>query len=294
MKLPKIKITMTRNSLFTAVLIAVLALGTTLPSAAADKGPKMTKQERVCLRNGNKLYEKKRYAEAEVEYRKALQANPASEKAQFNLATALMRQGSVTSQENDDKNPMKQAEGMLTNLAKGAQDKLLRGKACYDLGNIAYGRQDYGKAVEFYKHALRCNPDDEQARHNLRLAQLKKQQQDQNKDKNQDNKDQNKDQNQDKDQNKDKNKDQNKDQNKDNQDQNKDKQNQDKQNQDKQDKQDKQDQQQQQQQQGGMSQQNAEQVLKAMQDRERATQQRINAQQAQQQRHERQRTNKKW
>ena len=43
-----------------------------------------------------------------------------------------------------------------------------------------------------------------------------------------------------------------------------------------------------------MSQQNAEQVLKAMQDRERSTQQRINAQQAQQQRHERQRTNKKW
>ena len=293
MILPKNKITMTSNSLLTAVLVAVLAWGTTLPSLAADKGPKSTKQERVCLRNGNKLYEKKRYAEAEVEYRKALQANPASEKAQFNLATALMRQGSVTSQEDDDKNPMKQAEGILTNLAKGAQDKLLRGKASYDLGNIAYGRQQYDQAVEFYKHALRCNPDDDQARHNLRLAQLKKQQQDQNKDKNQD---QNKDQ--DKDQNKDKNQDQNKDKDKN---QNQDKQDQDKQNQDKQDQnqnqnqnQDKQDQQKQQQQQGGMSQQNAEQVLKAMQDRERATQQRINAQQAQQQRHERQRTNKKW
>ena len=199
MKLSRIKITMTRNSLLNVTLVAMLALGTTLPSLAADKGPKMTKQERVCLRNGNKLYEKKRYAEAEVEYRKALQANPASEKAQFNLATALMRQGSVTSQENDDKNPMKQAEGILTNLAKNAQDKLLRGKASYDLGNIAYGRQDYGKAVEFYKHALRCNPDDDQARDNLRLAQLKKQQQDQNKDKNQDqNKDQDKDQNKDK------------------------------------------------------------------------------------------------
>ena len=113
--------------LVVSVLFAVLALGGTLPVQAGDKGPKMTKQERVCLRNGNKLYEKKRYAEAEVEYRKALQANPASEKAQFNLATALMRQGSVTSQENDDKNPMKQAEGILTNLAKGAQDKQLRG-----------------------------------------------------------------------------------------------------------------------------------------------------------------------
>ena len=88
MKLSIIKITMTRNSLLKAMLVAILALGTTLPSPAADKGPKMTKQERVCLRSGNKLYEKKRYAEAEVEYRKALQANPASEKAQFNLATS--------------------------------------------------------------------------------------------------------------------------------------------------------------------------------------------------------------
>ena len=174
------------NRFVTLALAAVLTLGVATPALAQNKAPKMTKQERVCLRNGNKLYEKKRYAEAEVEYRKALQANPSSEKAQFNLATALMRQGSVTSQENDDKNPMKQAEGMLTNLAKGAQDKQLRGKASYDLGNIAYGRQQYDQAVEFYKHALRCNPNDDQARQNLRLAQLKKQQQDKNKDKNQD------------------------------------------------------------------------------------------------------------
>jgi len=273
------------NRLLVMIVAAALSWGIT--AQAQGKAPKMTKQERVCLRNGNKLYEKKRFAEAEVEYRKALQANPASEKARFNLATALMRQGSATAQQNDEKNPMIQAEGILANLAEGAQDKLLRGKACYDLGNIAYGRQDYGKAVEMYKHALRCNPDDDQARHNLRLAQLKKQEQDKNKDKNKNN-DQNKDQNQDnKDQNKNQNKDQNKDQDKQNQDQNKDKQNQNQNNQNNQD-------QQQKPQQGGMSQQNAEQVLKAMQDRERATQQRINAQQAQQQRHERQRTNRKW
>ena len=287
--------------LVTSALAVMLALGVSLPTMAQNKAPKMTKQERVCLRNGNKLYEKKRYAEAEVEYRKALQANPASEKAQFNLATALMRQGNVNAQQDDEKNPMNQAEGILTNLAKGAQDKQLRGKACYDLGNIAYGRQDYGKAVEFYKHALRCNPDDDQARDNLRLAQLKKQQQDkqnQNKDQNKDKQNQNKDK---QDQNKD-----NQDQNKDKQDQNKDKQNQN-QNQDKQDQnkdkqnqnQDKQDQNQNQQngqpkQQQGMSQQNAEQVLKAMQDQERATQQRINARQAQQRRGERARTNRKW
>lgn len=285
MKRSRIK---TRTSVTRSLVLALamLLLSGNL-AMAQGKAPKMTKQERVCLRQGNKLYEKKRYAEAEVEYRKALQANPSSEKAQFNLATALMRQGSATAQSDDKNNPMNQAEQLLTNLAKGAQDKQLRGKACYDLGNIAYGRQDYGKAVEFYKHALRCNPDDDQARHNLRLAQLKKQQQDQNKD----NKDQNKDQNQD--QNKDQNKDQDKQNQDQNQDKNKDQQDQDKQNQNQNQNQDQQ-QQKQQQQQGGMSQQNAEQVLKAMQDRERATQQRINAQQAQQQRHERQRTNKKW
>ena len=135
------------NNVVAALMLAVFSSGMAFPAMAQGKAPKMTKQERVCLRNGNKLYEKKRFAEAEVEYRKALQANPSSEKAQFNLATALMRQGSVTSQENDDKNPMKQAEGILTNLAKGAQDKQLRGKACYDLGNIAYGRQQYDQAI---------------------------------------------------------------------------------------------------------------------------------------------------
>jgi len=256
------------------------------------------KQERNHVRAGNTLYKNKRYAEAEVEYRKALQANPNSEMAQFNLATALLRQGNATTQQDDNKsNPVSQAQGLLSNLAKNASSKQLRGKAYYDLGNIAYNQQQFDQAIEYYKNALRCDPDDDQARNNLRMAQLKKQQQDKNKnDKNQDKDNQNnKDNNQDnqKDQNQDQNKDQNQDQNQDKDQNQNDQQNQDQQNQDNgQGQQDQQ--QQQQQQQGGMSQQNAEQVLKAMQDQERATQQRINAQKAQQQRHERQRTNKKW
>ena len=68
MKLLRIKIRRTSNNLVMALLVAVMAFGTAMPAVAGDKGPKMTKQERVCLRNGNKLYEKKHYAEAEVEY----------------------------------------------------------------------------------------------------------------------------------------------------------------------------------------------------------------------------------
>ncbi len=266
-------------------LVAVVAALLWVSQPATGQEVPTVKKERNHIRSGNKLYNAKRYAEAEVEYRKAIEANPQSGLGQFNLATALMRQGSATSKSDDKNNPMTQAEGILQNLVKSTPSRDLQAKAYYDLGNIAFGRQQYDQAVEHYKNALRRNPDDDQARDNLRLAQLKLKQQQQNQDKqnqDQDKKDQNKDQ-QDK-QNQDK---QNQDR------QNQDKQNQDKQNQDKQN-QDKQNQDKQNQQQGGMSQQNVEQVLKAMQDQERATQQKVSAEQARQQRAERARTNRKW
>lgn len=259
-----------------------------MPATAADGEIKTVKKERNFIRSGNKLYNAKRYAEAEVEYRKALQVAPQSPIAQFNLATALMRQGSATALGESKENPMNEAQQILENIVKTTTSRDLRGKASYDLGNIAYAQQQWQQAIEHYKNALRCNPNDDHARDNLRLAQLKEQQQDK---QNKDNKDQNKNQNQDQ---KDKDK------------QNQDKQNQDKQNQDKQDNQDKQNQDQDQGHQnpanqrdaqprkGDMNKQNVEQVLKAMQDQERATQQRINARQAQQQRNERSRTNHKW
>ena len=239
-------------------LVAVVAALLWVSQPATGQEVPTVKKERNHIRSGNKLYNAKRYAEAEVEYRKAIEANPQSGLGQFNLATALMRQGSATSKSDDKNNPMTQAEGILQNLVKSTPSRDLQAKAYYDLGNIAFGRQQYDQAVEHYKNALRRNPDDDQARDNLRLAQLKLKQQQQNQDK-----------------------------------QNQDKQNQDKQNQDKQN-QDKQNQDKQNQQQGGMSQQNVEQVLKAMQDQERATQQKVSAEQARQQRAERARTNRKW
>ncbi|MBQ7691483.1 MAG: tetratricopeptide repeat protein [Muribaculaceae bacterium] len=271
------------NLKYLLIAIVVALAGSHATTALADDEMPTVKKERNHIRSGNKLYKQKRYAEAEVEYRKALQESPASPIAQFNLATALLRQGSATASQDSKDNPANEAQGILAELAKNCPNHGIRGKAAYDLGNIAYTQQNWGEAIEHYKNALRCNPDDDQARDNLRLAQLKKQQQDQ----------QNKNQNKDKqDQNKDK-----QDQNKDKQDQNKDKQNQqnqDQQNQQNQDQQNQDRQNGQPKQENGMSQQNAEQVLKAMQDQERATQQRINARKAEQRRGERARTNRKW
>ena len=114
-----------------------------------------------------------------------------------------------------------------------------------------------------YKGALRKNPDNDKARENLRLAQKKLQEQQNN----QNQQNQNQQQNQDQDK-----KDQNKDQDKKNQDQ-KD-QNQDKQPQ----QQDQKKNQQQPPQQSGISDANAEKILKAMENEEAATRKRIEAQ----------------
>ncbi|MDE6048277.1 MAG: tetratricopeptide repeat protein, partial [Paramuribaculum sp.] len=155
-----------------------------------------TKHERNYIREGNKLYYAKRYAEAEVAYRKALEALPSSEIAQFNLAASLLRQ-SGSSDPNNGNSPIATATQLLQNLASNGTDRMLSSKSFYNLGNIAFNAQDYGKSIELYKNALRRNPDDDKARENLRLAQLKQKEQ-QNQDQN---KDQNKDQNQDQDKN---------------------------------------------------------------------------------------------
>ena len=224
-----------------------------------------TKQERNLIREGNKLYNAKRFAEAEVAYRKALEALPSSEIAQFNLAASLLRQ-SGSSDPNNGNSPVATATQILQNLASNGNDRMLSSKSFYNLGNLAFNSQDYGKSIEMYKNALRKNPDDDKARENLRLAQLKqKEQQNQEQNQNQNNQDQNKEQNQD--QNQDQHKDQNQDKN--NQDQNQDQNQEQNKEQNKDQNKDKQ--------QGGISDSNAEKILKAMENEEAATRKRVEA-----------------
>ena len=100
------------------------------------------KRERNFIRKGNSLYKNKRYGEAEVEYRKALQVNPSSSVANYNLATALIRQGGgVKANDKEDKNnPVNQAQSILNNLVKTSSNEQLVSKAYYNLGNIDFNR----------------------------------------------------------------------------------------------------------------------------------------------------------
>ncbi|MBD5226068.1 MAG: tetratricopeptide repeat protein [Bacteroidales bacterium] len=245
-----------------------------------------TKRERNSIKEGNKLYEQQRYAEAEVAYKKALQENPDNSVAQFNLASSYLKQRGEDLTNKQD-SLVRTADAML---AKVAQSSELAEPSFYDRGNVAYKGEDYAAAIEMYKNALRRNPENNQARENLRLAQLKKQEQDQQQDQNQDQQDQ---ENQDDQQNQDQqqNEDQNQQDQQDQQDQNEDQQ------ENQQNKQDQQDQknQDQKQQQGGLSDASAQQILKAMEDKENGTRQKVELmKQNEEKRANRRKTDKPW
>lgn len=221
-----------------------------ISSAKEINEDETTRREREFIRNGNKFYDEKRYADAEVEYKKAISENPNSQIGNYNLALSLIKQSGGTNVEGEN-NPLKDASELLSSVAQGSKNPELRSKAFYNLGNLAYNQQQYAQSIEMYKNALRENPEDNQARENLRLAQLKKQEQEQNKDKNKNDKNDKKEDKKDK-------------------------------NQDKEDK--KEDNKQQQPQQPKpqeMSKENMEQILQTMQNQEKATQEKVNAQKPQ-------------
>ena len=258
------------NSSKLRVMALAFAMAIVSPIAAlANEEDNTIRDERNYIRSGNELYEEKRYAEAEVEYKKALEANPNSEIAAFNLAATLLKQANV-SDTKDENNPMSQASTLLGNLVKTSSNDELVSKAYYNLGNIAFHQKNYEQSIEMYKNSLRRNPDDDLARENLRLAQKMLQQQQQG----QGGEDQ-------------------QDQEQQQQQQKQEQQQQQQQNQQNQDKKEQQQQQNGQQSQQGMSQENIDQILKAMQDAEQSTQQRVNGEKANEER-PRSRTDKNW
>lgn len=215
--------------------------------AQDDEVDPTTRKEREHIHAGNALYKVQRYAEAEVEYKKALEVNPNSQLGNYNLALSLIQQGGANNEEQEN-NPLQQATELLNSVAQNSKSADLRSKAFYNLGNLAYVGEKYDLSVELYKNSLRNNPDDDQARDNLRMAQLKLQQQQQNKGKDKNNDKKNKKEDKQEDKNNDKQEDR---------------------------------QQQQPQQQQQMSNDNMEQILQAMQNQEKATQEKVKLQQPQ-------------
>ena len=165
--------------------------------------------ERRAARQGNEQYESGDFSAAEIQYRKAIEQNSALYEANFNLGDALYRQ-----QRHSD------AAKLFGSIAADSlRTSDQKAEALFNMGNSYFGERKFEEAIEAYKSSLRLKPDDVECKFNLAYAQKMLEHQQQQQQQDQQNQEQNKEQ-----------QDQNQEQNKDQQE-----------NQDQQDKQDKQD-----------------------------------------------------
>jgi Ca-activated chloride channel homolog len=160
--------------------------------------PAWAQVERKEIRSGNSAYEKGNYQKAEIDYRRALVRNPKSIQAKYNLGNALYKL-----------NNSPEAEKVISPLVDSIINPNIKSNAYHNIGNFNLAQKKYQESIDSYKNSLRIHPNDMETKANLAYAQkmLKDQKDKQNKDK-----DKNKDQNKDNKDNKDKNKDQKQDQ----------------------------------------------------------------------------------
>lgn len=201
-------------------------------------------KEKKAVVEGNQLYKEKKFDLSAEAYSKALSIAPNSPLANYNMGNNLFRL-----------NKQDEAVKLYDNAIANSTKKPDREKAFYNKGVSFSKQKKLEESIEAYKNALKLDPNDAAARENLQKALLEKKKQDQqNQQNNKDKKDKDK---------KDK---QNKDKNKDQKDQDK----KDQQNKDKQDQQ-----QQQKKQQSKLDKQQVEQLLKALEQKEKDVQKKM-------------------
>ena len=114
--------------------------------------------DRNLIRQGNRAFKSQKWAVAETQYRKAISKNQKNPQAIYNLGCALMAQ---------QKDSM--AIQQFTNAAQLETNRLRRAASYHNMGVIMQNHREYAQAIEYYKMALRCNPQDNETRYNLAL-----------------------------------------------------------------------------------------------------------------------------
>ncbi|MGH1387125.1 tetratricopeptide repeat protein [Kordia sp.] len=99
------------------------------------------------------------FANAEAEYRKAISKDGENVAAKYNLGNVYYNNESYE----EAFNRYKQASEVATTKAE-------KHKAFHNMGNVFMNNKEYEKAVAAYKKALRNNPSDDETRYNFALA----------------------------------------------------------------------------------------------------------------------------
>jgi Ca-activated chloride channel homolog len=179
-----------RYALFAALALLLLALDAALARGLATPRPAALASARLALlvmllplvtgfaigdlERGNRHYRAGRYVEAIEAYENALRRGKASPELHYNLGTALLALGRHA-----------EAEAQFVRALESVEPAL-RQRAYYNLGNRFLGAGRAGgdeaarlldAAAEAYRHALRLDPSDVDAKWNLELTQRERERQ---------------------------------------------------------------------------------------------------------------------
>jgi len=159
---------------------------------------------RGSVNDGVDFYKQKKFGDAEIKFKKGLDADPNSFEANFNLGDAYYKQDRY-----------EQALNAYNTALSEAKTSKQKAGVYHNIGNSFLKSQKLEESINAYKNALKLNPNDQETKYNLSyaLAQLKNQQNQKNQNQNKNQKDK-QDKNQNQDQNQQKNQNQNQDKNK--------------------------------------------------------------------------------
>ncbi|MBR4842908.1 MAG: VWA domain-containing protein [Bacteroidaceae bacterium] len=174
-----------RLRLFKTVLPVVLLI--------IGQGVSAQRSDRSYVRKGNKMFNDSLFIKAEENYLKAVDANPELYQGIFNLGnsyTAQQKPNEAIEQYGRAANRLEEAKKALIehHLTEGREYYKVKeelAKVYHNKGVVYHVCEQYDKAVEAYKDALRNNPLDDETRYNMILAQKmleQQQQQDQQQD----------------------------------------------------------------------------------------------------------------
>lgn len=107
------------------------------------------------------LYRQGKFAEAQKAYTETDMNHPKDIRFRYNRGCAAYQ--------NSD---YKAAAAAFSSVLTRTEDKEIRFKALYNLGNTAFKQGNFESAASYYKQAIICNPGNEDAGYNLELSLL--------------------------------------------------------------------------------------------------------------------------
>lgn len=140
----------------------------------AVTGLALAQADKKFVRQGNREYDKSKFSESEISYRRAIDKNKESADAVFNAGDALYKQ-----------KKFEDAGKQFIQNHNMNEDKNKKAASLYNLGNSLLMANKVQESIDAYKGSLKLDPENMETKYNLAYAQdLLRQQQDQKKNNN--------------------------------------------------------------------------------------------------------------